>query len=1090
MSLRLLVVKVKILWIQAEVGFWFGFDKYTEVIGLPVYRTTVGERCLKHGTNGDISMKRSLMATCGSICQAICVLAVVALIAPIAASETDCEVPQAGSFSRGSFDGTPVIILRGEKVVQVFAGGANIGVAVFDVTDLQNPSRQGIGSTIGTGFSGANYDPSTMILWVRSFTYACCGGGYPSHLTAFDLSDPTRIIRRGQFTFSEGVLQHNEFLVRDGRLYVRSPDGIRVFDASNPNVFPVELGGYVLGQTLTPFHSSPTGQYLYARSNTSFYVLDVSNPGDVQLVGAQPVLGLTNGAHFTDDLWFVPRAPVPGIESFEFVIVDVSNPREPTVVGSWTSPESDAETGARGWLRRDDLLYVSYYYGYRVWFDEEYTDHFEDVAVVLNIANPASPSLVSTAPAKRVLSDGPLGVSLQFEGATLFQLNNLGSLVEGRSLRIASSPSLLTMTQDFGYSVDRTRRMVMVFDSRRNTTIPLVAEAVLEEPVAPTSYGIAQAFAVDDLLYVQCFGYQFGDFVLVYSMSDPAAPVLVGQVPLADYRMLNRAAVDGDRGVGVHNGTLWIFDWSDPSAPEFGFAYTSPNGSISDAVFHDGQVLVVTAGGLERIDVSTIDSPQLTGFVAGALSDGRIAVGNERIFVRMGTQLWSTPTSMAPGAAGLVATLTDPHANQGQSVALFGDLLIVKTKAITCSFYDVSDPSFPRWILASTVQVDLLGNHNDPLHVADGMLWVVRNGVRSYDLQRGTSLAALSTTPTADTTFHVALSGDLALVSDYAGGVRVMNVASPGAPVEIGSFVSSALAYQSTVVGQHAFVAFGEAGLVVLDLANPAQPALVASVPTSDLALGIDVRHGFAYVACRFGGLEIFDISVPTAPVLVGSIDTPGSAQSVTVTDWHAFVADGSAGVQIIDIANRSNPMIVGTYNTPLSARQVVLRGSIAFVPDRTTGLIALDVGDPTSPQLLSTLGGLGDTRGMAMHGHLAVVADFGGAVHLVDAANPASMTHASTLTTLGTPRAVSIAGTRSFVADGDSGVSIVDLRTCWARPCPVDLTGDGVLDFFDVQMFLNAYSASSGLADWNNDGVIDFFDVQAFLGAFAASCP
>jgi subtilisin family serine protease len=52
-----------------------------------------------------------------------------------------------------------------------------------------------------------------------------------------------------------------------------------------------------------------------------------------------------------------------------------------------------------------------------------------------------------------------------------------------------------------------------------------------------------------------------------------------------------------------------------------------------------------------------------------------------------------------------------------------------------------------------------------------------------------------------------------------------------------------------------------------------------------------------------------------------------------------------------------------------------------------------------------------------------------------------------------------------------------------------VDLNGDGVADFFDIQEFLNLYSAQDTQADWNSDGVFDFFDVQAFLADFAVGC-
>ncbi len=55
---------------------------------------------------------------------------------------------------------------------------------------------------------------------------------------------------------------------------------------------------------------------------------------------------------------------------------------------------------------------------------------------------------------------------------------------------------------------------------------------------------------------------------------------------------------------------------------------------------------------------------------------------------------------------------------------------------------------------------------------------------------------------------------------------------------------------------------------------------------------------------------------------------------------------------------------------------------------------------------------------------------------------------------------------------------------------CAADLNGDGTLDFFDVQAFLQAFAAQNQVADINNDNVYDFFDVQAFLQAFSAGCP
>lgn len=55
---------------------------------------------------------------------------------------------------------------------------------------------------------------------------------------------------------------------------------------------------------------------------------------------------------------------------------------------------------------------------------------------------------------------------------------------------------------------------------------------------------------------------------------------------------------------------------------------------------------------------------------------------------------------------------------------------------------------------------------------------------------------------------------------------------------------------------------------------------------------------------------------------------------------------------------------------------------------------------------------------------------------------------------------------------------------------CPADLTGDGILNFFDVSAFLSAFTSQDPIADFTGDLNFNFFDVSAFLSMFTAGCP
>ncbi|MBO6738432.1 MAG: hypothetical protein JJ916_01105 [Phycisphaerales bacterium] len=65
-----------------------------------------------------------------------------------------------------------------------------------------------------------------------------------------------------------------------------------------------------------------------------------------------------------------------------------------------------------------------------------------------------------------------------------------------------------------------------------------------------------------------------------------------------------------------------------------------------------------------------------------------------------------------------------------------------------------------------------------------------------------------------------------------------------------------------------------------------------------------------------------------------------------------------------------------------------------------------------------------------------------------------------------------------------------ISSEVCDTSSCPADLTGDGVVDFFDVSAFLAAFNAMDPAADFTGDGSFDFFDVSSFLDAFGDGCP
>ncbi|MFT5424693.1 MAG: hypothetical protein ACI89L_002491, partial [Phycisphaerales bacterium] len=57
------------------------------------------------------------------------------------------------------------------------------------------------------------------------------------------------------------------------------------------------------------------------------------------------------------------------------------------------------------------------------------------------------------------------------------------------------------------------------------------------------------------------------------------------------------------------------------------------------------------------------------------------------------------------------------------------------------------------------------------------------------------------------------------------------------------------------------------------------------------------------------------------------------------------------------------------------------------------------------------------------------------------------------------------------------------------AAPCSVDLNGDGIADFGDIQTFIALFLVQDVAVDFNGDGIIDFGDIQTFVAVFLAGC-
>ena len=187
-------------------------------------------------------------------------------------------------------------------------------------------------------------------------------------------------------------------------------------------------------------------------------------------------------------------------------------------------------------------------------------------------------------------------------------------------------------------------------------------------------------------------------------------------------------------------------------------------------------------------------------------------------------------------------------------------------------------------------------------------------------------------------------------------GLRVIDVSTPSAPVEVGSLGTSGRRLRCRGLGQLR-LRRGRASRPSSDRRQHARRSRSrwlprhagrrlrssrsrAATPTSrtwnrgppsdrrehavDAGRGRLRRHarrrlrrrGIGRLRLRGGlttaGLRVLDISDPRAPVEVGFVDTPGTAAAVAVVGGYAYVADYDQGLRVIDVRHPSDPVEVG----------------------------------------------------------------------------------------------------------------------------------------------------------------------------------
>lgn len=441
-------------------------------------------------------------------------------------------------------------------------------------------------------------------------------------------------------------------------------------------------------------------------------------------------------------------------------------------------------------------------------------------------------------------------------------------------------------------------------------------------------------------------------------VSDPTDPMPRDTVALPARGL----ALDGDflviaGGAGEETG-LWVRRLDSLVFGEPSFVHT-PGDALAVATA-PGHIAFLADGwgGLRIVDIADRRAPAAVGWLPMTALDVAVPESGPYVIVAAGDDGVVVVDAADPAAPGIAAAYVT-ELGTPVAVAVAGDVAYVSLEGGDIVTLDISTPSSPK----------LLGTHAGarPIHGCGG-----------------------SPDPASDLAAHLSITGGRAYAAARENGLRVLDVTTPGAPIEIGSYASIfTCALDVRIAGDRAYVAADRDGLRVLGWGGDRALQELGAV-TGITATMLAVGEGTVYAADS-RALWIVDVHDPESPAVVGSLEPFGRwILNLTVQDGFAYLATaGTEGsLTIVDVREPSAPRVAGAFVTDRPLWSVALSGPRAFVTDGSA-LLVIDVTDPASPHRVGRLPLPGMETEIDVAGQYLYVAHAEGMLHVVDIADP-----------------------------------------------------------------------------------------------------
>jgi uncharacterized repeat protein (TIGR02543 family) len=222
---------------------------------------------------------------------------------------------------------------------------------------------------------------------------------------------------------------------------------------------------------------------------------------------------------------------------------------------------------------------------------------------------------------------------------------------------------------------------------------------------------------------------------------------------------------------------------------------------------------------------------------------------------------------------------------------------------------------------------------------------------------------------------------DLALIG-HGSVLEILDVSSLAHPVKIGELALGSLGIcDIKISGHYAYIA-GD-GLRIVDIANPSNPTEVGFNDSPNLARGVVLSGDYAFVTDHFfQGLRVFNVSDPSNPVEVNFTPFPQRTRGIAIKGNYLYIqasvwlGEGETGVRVVNITDPENPWQENFYPLSVSAGWPEVSGDYLYLPTSGGGLHIFDISDAAHPSQAAFYGGVQNSGWIKVVGDYAYIND------------------------------------------------------------------------------------------------------------------